>query len=369
MSKEIFIEDIEDKVIQWREVYVRDIDDLQKNFIHEYKPTAGDRIYIYPNSSVPRFKLKNFCDKHGVSVSKTKDKANIHVADPDSILNSITVDRRWVHHYIHKDALLGVLGRLSESMVNGLSQAVYDSPETKFALGKGFSEFLKEKLKFIFIDKDDAEEAVKEGLPVPEVNYTYAYHTLNIVAKQEEAEYINLLNSKIYHQDALNAVVSDENVIIDESLYQGFKSLLTSKNEEDHQIAMEGMANSNYRESIAYILLLFYEFGGVLSSHPSKNHINFKSLVKYLNLSPYRWNIDIDQAVNILRKKEVLTSKNMSIIMKEAKNVVIEQGETDCFKITDVVPSEEIQQVIIDTDAKLQVPAQDVIPQVEITDL
>ena len=368
VSKKIFIEDVEDKKIVWREVYFKDIKDIEPNFIHEYKPTPGDRIYIFPNSSVPRFKLKSFCDKHNVSISKTKDKANILVADPDKVLESITINRTWTEHHIYKEPLLKVLRNLSDSMTNGLTQAILNSPENTFLLGRDFTKFLKEKLYFKFISEDDVEDAIKEGLPAPEVNYVYDYSSAPMVSASSEADYVSFTNTTFYHQDALNAVISEENIVINEELYQGFNSLLNSKNDEDHQIAMEGMANSNYKESMAYILLLFYEYNNEFTNHPSKHHVNFKSLVKYLNL-PYRWTIDIDYIVKVLREKEVLTSANMAVVMKEAKKHVIENGETTCFKVTDVAPSDDIQAIMDETDAKLIPQQPDPIAQIEITDL
>lgn len=352
VNKKILIEDVTDRVITWREVYLKDNNNLKDNFIHEYKPTAGDRIYIFPDSSVPRFKLKSFCDKHNVAISKTREKANILVGDPEKLLNNIGSSRMWVDHHIFKQHLLNILRKLPDTMTNGLTQAVENSTENTFILGRNFSTYLEEKLYFKFIDADDVEKAIEEGLPVPEINYEYEYNTICIVDEDQEAEYVFILSSKIYHQDALNSIVSEENVIIDEELYNGFKSLLNSGNREDHQIAMEGMANSNYKESITYLLLLFYEFHNTLWDHPSKHHVNFKSLVKYLDLG-YKGSIGIDGIVKCLRDKKLLTSKNMNIVMTEAKQVVLNQGETECFKVTGVAPSDEIQQIIDETDASL----------------
>lgn len=350
-NKKIFIENVTDRVIDWQEVYFLDKEN-SKGLLQEYKPTAGDRIYIFPDSSVPRFKLKSFCDKHNVAISKTKDKANILVADPNKIFDNISIERIWLDHFIFKDALLGILRKLPDSMTNGLTQAVENSTENKFALGRAFSKYLQDKLYFKFIDEDDVEKAIEEGLPTPEINYEYCHSSIKIVEPKSEAEYISILNANIYHQDALNSLVSEENVIIDEELYKGFKSLLSSRNQDDHQIAMEGMANSNYKESIAYLLLLFYEFHYTLWNHPSRTHVNFKSLTKYLDLG-YKGSIDIDCIVTTMRDKHLLSSKNMKIVMTEAKQVVLDGGETECFKITGVAPSDEIQQIINDTDASL----------------
>ena len=75
-------------------------------------------------------------------------------------------------------------------------------------------------------------------------------------------------------------------------------------------------------------------------------------MTKYLDLG-YKGSIDIDGIVTTMRDKHLLSSKNMKIVMTEAKQVVLDGGETECFKITGVAPSDEIQQIINDTDASL----------------
>ena len=48
------------------------------NIIKEvYTPQKNDKLYLFPECTIPRFKLKPFCDKYNVSIIRDINKANI----------------------------------------------------------------------------------------------------------------------------------------------------------------------------------------------------------------------------------------------------------------------------------------------------
>ncbi|MBK7819405.1 MAG: hypothetical protein IPJ60_19090 [Sphingobacteriaceae bacterium] len=54
--------------------------DYKKDFpeiIETYTPTKGDRLWFYPGCDIPRFKVKQFCQKYDVAVVKYTEKSNI----------------------------------------------------------------------------------------------------------------------------------------------------------------------------------------------------------------------------------------------------------------------------------------------------
>ena len=42
-----------------------------------YTPQKNDKLYLFPECTIPRFKLKPFCDKYNVSIIRDINKANI----------------------------------------------------------------------------------------------------------------------------------------------------------------------------------------------------------------------------------------------------------------------------------------------------
>ncbi len=60
--------------------------------------------------------------------------------------------------------------------------------------------------------------------------------------------------------------------------------MFKSSDKDNHIMAMEIMANSNYVESALYLLLLLEEYGHRIADCNTKNHVNFKSMVSYFGL-------------------------------------------------------------------------------------
>lgn len=324
-------------------------------FQKEYIPQAKDRLYIFPGCTIPRFKLKLVCDNYNIAISKTKDKANIIISDPDANIEDRYFKSFGNCYQAMKKPLLDYL-RKSSASLGELIQAIENLEEDTVLIHNTaiyhFREWGLNGRRYIFIDEDDVEYGkytTSEINCLPECISLRQY--LNDEAK---AEFLNMATAKkLYHQDAIIKLINGSAAVIDESMYQSLRSMFESNNNSDIQVAMEAMANCDIEKSITYLLLLFKEYGkDALYNHPSKHHVNFKSLTKYLlGKGHYMHNLDIDNCVEILRDKGLLNSQNLSVFMKEAKEIVREKGETEYFVVTDVIPREDIQKIVKDTDA------------------
>jgi hypothetical protein len=57
-----------------------------------YVPTAKDKLFIFPNCNIPRFKVKSFCESTDTAVVKFKEKANIWFTNKENI-NTEFIDK------------------------------------------------------------------------------------------------------------------------------------------------------------------------------------------------------------------------------------------------------------------------------------
>ena len=73
---------------------------------------------------------------------------------------------------------------------------------------------------------------------------------------------------------------------------------------------------------------------------PTKNHVNFKALIKYFNVNLNR-HINLDDVTDILKKHKLLNKTNLDILMPLAIEVVNENS-MDNFIIKSVEPSEDV---------------------------
>jgi hypothetical protein len=114
---------------------------------------------------------------------------------------------------------------------------------------------------------------------------------------------------------------------------------------------LEAMANADYLESAVYILLLFKEHSRRIFDCPTRYHVNFKSLCNFFDINRRSY-IGIDEIVKKLIEKDILSSKNLKMLLDMVKEEVENSGNTDCFKMTDVLPTPELQELAKITDAK-----------------
>ncbi len=61
-----------------------------------YTPTAGDRLFFTKDCTVPRFKVKNLCEKHNLSVTRDRSKATA-VFISDKFVEEY-ISRGWLYH-------------------------------------------------------------------------------------------------------------------------------------------------------------------------------------------------------------------------------------------------------------------------------
>jgi hypothetical protein len=320
----------------------------------KYKPTAGDRIFIYPDSNIPRFKLKNFCEKHKVSIAKAKETANVFFMDPDSANSSGTyystdnyaylMHRSYFLEYVKKATRVGDKRyiQLITDLTNSQEDVIY--LEDYY----GFKDQGLNKYKLDIVGKDDLEDDDDDSLVNCESRCK-----LFFIAKPEQKQAIDALIGKdIYHPDALLALLN-EGSVVDKEMYDGIMNLFESSDGNDHRVAMEAMANCDYEKSAVYLLMVFYHHQNDIYNSDTKTHVNFKSYLNFFKLQHGR-GISIDDIIDRLKDKRLLNSSNLAIVMKEAKKVIKNtiEGDTEYFVFTDIAPTEEIQKEVAETDAE-----------------
>jgi len=335
--------------------------DFAKNiadkFNKVYTPTAGDILYIFPDSTIPRFKLKGFCEANNIKITNNKFKANILVGDPSAVKNQLFEIKSWLRT-LKKESLIKYLNSkvpVTSVLFSQLREDIKDVNYEYVLCSYGFIDKMHNgtfgpKSHFIYhndvIDEDDPKTLTNHW----DYDYSSEEHYLLLEEQLPAYQFIENNIQNLYHQDALLNLINT-GTVIDEELYKGLSNMLDSKNKSDHVVAMEAMANSDYLESAVYILLLFKEHSRVIFDCPTRYHVNFKSLCNFFDLDRRSY-IGIDEIVKRLVEKDILTSKNLYMLLNLVKEEVENSGNTECFKMTDVAPTPELQELAKKTDAK-----------------
>ena len=346
-----------ENTIEYLQVEIFDKNPL-RGLPRKYKPTAGDRIFIYPDSNIPRFKLKNFCEKHKVSIAKAKESANVFFMDPDTANKEekfFTYDnypnlmyKSYFSDYVKRASKVGDKRylKLLAAMDASQEDIIYLHEYYSFS-STGLN---KHKLDVIIESDDDEDE---NGNIIPSVSNCKHREKIYYIETDEQIKAFDEINGKdYYHSDAMLALLN-EGSIVDKEMYDGIMNLFESKDDKDHRVAMEAMANCDYEKSAVYLLMVFYHHQNEIYNNDTRSHVNFKSYLKFFKLEHGR-GITIDDIVDRLKDKRLLNSSNLAIVMKEARKVIKDniEGDTEYFVFTDIAPVEAIQKEVAETDAE-----------------
>jgi hypothetical protein len=155
-------------------------------------------------------------------------------------------------------------------------------------------------------------------------DYFPAVTTLTIYDEAELLKYIN----------------GPDAVIIDSVMFEQLSDMFKSSDNDNHILAMEIMANSNYIDSLLYLEMLFKEYSGAMNNCHTKKHVNFKSLLGYLNKDGYM-TTNIDDIMKSLIDKGVLDTEKINVIMDRYAQEIEKHGSTNFFKVKSVTVNPE----------------------------
>jgi nitrous oxide reductase len=109
---------------------------------------------------------------------------------------------------------------------------------------------------------------------------------------------------------------------------------------------MEILANCNYMDSLLYIEMLFENYANQMSNCRTKSHVNFKSLLSFLNKDNGYMGTNIDDIVDSLIAKDVFDLEKVNVIMKHYGQEIANQGGTKHFEIKSVTLSEDAAKLL-----------------------
>lgn len=267
----------------------------EKLFLKEYTPVKGDRIYIYPDSTIPRFKIKQFCENYNVAVVKFVDKANISIISEKGL--NCFFDLK--HHYaINKEEVLKIL-------------------TSKIHLFKNGSDLIKEiesctypKVYFHYHTGTEFERRTSIKLS-KSYEHFYNFHTGDDYLKFQKI----ITADNVYNQNEILRRLNS-GAVMDEKQYEGARQLLNSKDMENTKLAIEIMANCDFEKSSVYLLLLIRDFGHKIFDCPNRTHVNFKSLLKFFNITNLR-GVHLDDIMSTLIDLKLLNQANLNRLEPE----------------------------------------------------
>jgi len=122
--------------------------------------------------------------------------------------------------------------------------------------------------------------------------------------------------------------------------------MFNSTDTDNHILAMEIMANSNYMESLLYIEMLFKRYAYPMSNCHTKNHVNFKSLLAFLGKSFNYYDTTLDDIVRSLRDKNVVTVDKINILLDHFNEEIVNSGSTAFFEVKSITLTNDLATLL-----------------------
>jgi len=297
-----------------------------------YTPAKGDKYYFLPGVNIPRIKLKDVALKHGVRNVRSIDDAT-HIFGSNSTLAKMT-NRRYENFVKTADFLEFmeiIKDNVDEYYLEKVTQALefYTLEEVILVRTIG--------VIAMYSIEDAALKLKVQGSNACKYENTYCYSA--------DSDYVdlfkNLLTKELWSEDALLVHVNGDNAVtIDAEMYDQIADMFKSSDSDNHILAMEIMANSNYKESLLYIEILFKEFYSIMYNCHTKKHVNFKSLLSYLGKES-SINTDLNDVMKSLIDKGVLTVDMLNVLMDRYHGEIERYGHTTYFKVKTITVDED----------------------------
>ena len=298
----------------------------------DYVPTKGDKLYFLPGVNIPRVKLKDLTMEHGIKSVRDINDAT-HVFASKSTVHKIS-DHRWFYRMKTDD-----FKSMFETIKDKMDEYYIENIDTAL-------EFYQEQ--YVYMDYSSSSEIRNEApfleartnIPglVASINNSRSFYAVNDSYKDYFPAVTNLT---IYDEAKLLKYINGADaVIIDSVMFEQLSDMFKSSDNDNHILAMEIMANSNYIDSLLYLEMLFKEYSGAMNNCHTKKHVNFKSLLGYLGKDSYM-NTNIDDIMKSLIDKGVLDTEKINIIMDKYAHEIEKHGDSTFFKVKSVTINPE----------------------------
>jgi len=294
-----------------------------------YTPTQGDTIYLMPGVNIPRAKLRDLAFNHGIKIVRDVENANIVItgkATPGKVLLG-----KWAY----------------EVELDTVSQYIDVCDD--------IDEFYKENLRTALLSSESTVAYTSHGTVGNIKSYgfnvvTNGYSNHYYCVDDDWKELIDECQNKVvYDESELLAMINGEDAItITKEVYKQLCEMFESSDQDNHIMAMEIMANSNYVESAVYLLLLLEEFCDRIAVSNTKNHINFKSMVSYFGVEIKNvQSLNPDKVVEKLAAMCLLTTDWLHLVLESRISWFIGNlYRSTVFRPASLVPTDPIAAAI-----------------------
>ena len=301
-----------------------------------YEPTIGDKLFFGKSVNIPRVKLKNLTKDYKIKATTKIEDATAIFISPNATAKYVSV--QWFYSVKTEN--------FKEFVTAASDHGCFDAY---------YSNKLNDALEFytgdcIAIDYHTRSLLENEQIPFRLTEgTTFSSQRLNVLEDQYLVSYNEIIESTvpIYDEsELLRHLNGSDALAIEENMYESLCEMFDSSDRDNHTLAMEIMANSQFEDSILYLGLLFNGYYNKIQDSRSKSHVNFKSLLALMDIKGHYFHLDIDGITDRLKKHNKLTKESVDILLKALGERIIYNGDSAYYKIKTITMTEEMLAVL-----------------------
>ena len=301
-----------------------------------YEPKEKDKLFFAKSVNIPRVKLKNLTKDYKIKATTKIEEANAVFISSNTTAKYTAVS--WRYH-VRTD-------KFKEFFEAAVDAGYFDDYHaTKIKDGLEFYES-----DLIAIDYNTRQ--ILENVHIPfrlTEGVSYSSQRLNYITDEYYDSYEDILNftGDVYDESELLKYLNGSDAIaIEENMYESLCEMFDSSDRDNHTMAMEIMANSQFEDSVLYLSLLFNKYYNDMQNSRTKSHVNFKSLLALMEIRSSYFHLSIDDIVLKLKKHNKLTKESVDIVLKKLGDEIIDRGESNYFKVKTITMTEEMLAVL-----------------------
>lgn len=304
----------------------------------EYTPQIGDKIYFLPGVNIPRVKLKDLNVNYNIKVVRDPAEADV-VFGGDSSFNKMS-DNSWTYRLkteYFRMFLTACAPHMDSVSYNVLSAQLDTYTEPVVVMNHGSLSVIR-----------DANFPAYKNL-VQNIGHivgnSYESDRMLMLIGEYNDVYKKIQSKLIIHERGLlDKLNGDDAIVINQEVFDQISNMFASSDQDNHVLAMEIMANCNYAESLMYLEMIFHDHYHTMRNNNARSHVNFKSLLSYLNKDKIYFSTNVDEMIKSLYNKKVLTTEMLDIILTKYKDEV-DRGTT-FVKVKTLTVSEELLKFV-----------------------
>jgi hypothetical protein len=274
----------------------------------DWKPQGGDNLYFFSGCSIPRFKVR---DKYSCTIKPSKATAAFI---PKNGLegNNSTFDFYGNTYGIGKGEIRSFMSAVSDNapIVILFNSIMDNSTIDRVVLTKAFW-------------SKNYKKPFSSSLAISNVCYTNFHNYIKTEQFAEENQ-IFAINRKgdlpnmtcdVYFENDLLPYLNDGKMVVTAEKYEELRNFGITKNPEDITLMMELMSNMDFDKSIVNLMFLLKEFSTEIGKSKSVDHVNFKSLLTFMDITKYDLKDDklgLLEMTRFLKRKKQYTRNNLA---------------------------------------------------------